>query len=69
MKATKLDARTSTEAHQQAQRVLTRPGLFVLKTEHDPGCPAIRTQRDADCRPPCRPDFYLIDLAGKAVRR
>lgn len=60
MKATRLPV----HSHDEALRYLTqhfRSGLFFLQLAHDDDCPAIRTQHDADCRPPCRPDVYLVE--------
>lgn len=60
MKATKLNATT----HDEAVKALPahfKPGLFVLQIAHDDGCPAIASKRDTDCKPPCKPDFYLIE--------
>lgn len=59
MKAIKLRAKTYTEAAQAAAAHFT-PGVAILQVCHDDGCPAIRTQRDADCAPPCKPDFFLV---------
>jgi hypothetical protein len=39
---------------------LARPGVVILQYAHDDTCPAIASQRDADCCPPCRPDAYLV---------
>lgn len=38
-----------------------RAGVFVLQMLHDDDCPALTTQRDVDCTPPCRPELYLIE--------
>ncbi len=38
-----------------------RPGLFILQLCHDDFCPAIKSQRDSDCKPPCSPDVYLVE--------
>jgi len=61
MNAVRINARTRAEAEQWLLNNI-RPGLFILQQAHDDFCPSIRTQRDADCRPPCKPDFYLIPL-------
>lgn len=39
---------------------LTKPGVMILEYRHDDGCPAIRTQREDDCRPPCRPIVRFV---------
>lgn len=50
----------SPEALAIITRELARPGVVIVQYAHDDGCPAIASQRDADCRPPCRPDAYLV---------
>ena len=61
MKTTKIPARTYDEAVKLIATRFFKPGLHILQLAHDDFCPAIRSQRDADCRPPCHPDFYLIE--------
>ena len=39
-----------------------KPGkVVVFQVCHDDGCPAIASQRDADCKPPCSPDVWLVE--------
>ena len=45
-----------------------RAGLYILQLAHDDGCPAIVSQCDAMCRPPCCPDVYLVDMNNPAKR-
>jgi hypothetical protein len=59
MKAQKLPCRSQAEAARYFAEHFV-PGLHILQIAHDDGCPAMRTQRDADCKPPCKPDFWLI---------
>jgi hypothetical protein len=59
MKAIRISAKTMDEARAAAFK-LGKPGLTIVQMAHDDGCPAIRTHRDADCRPPCRPEFWLV---------
>lgn len=62
MKAIKLPVDSYSAAHIYIMQHLFKPGrLLILQMLHDQGGPAIRSQRDADCRPPCRPDFYAIE--------
>lgn len=61
MKATKLPANPfNPETIAMIARELSRPGLVILQYFHDDYCPALRTQREQDCRPPCHPDVYLV---------
>lgn len=66
MRALRLPVHDRTAADRYLARH-PRPGLFILQMLHDDDCPAIRTKRDADCRAPCCPDFYLIELAAAPV--
>lgn len=59
MKARRLPCHSRDEALTYLKKHFT-PGLHILQMCHDDHCPAIKTQRDADCRPPCHPDFYLV---------
>lgn len=56
------------EAHTQAAE-LARQGLsgaWVVQCLHDPGCRAIHSQNDRDCRKPCAPELYLLSIGAFA---
>ncbi len=60
-------ARDLAAAHRAAARLMTRrglTGLWIVQALHDDGCQAVRSQDDTDCRPPCAPDFVLMDFAA-----
>lgn len=60
MTAIRLNAKSYSEAVKACAQHL-KPGLAILQVCHDDGCPAMTTQRDADCDPKvCKPDFYLV---------
>lgn len=50
------------EAHQAIQRIMKPGGRYIFQHFHDDDCPSIRTHRDIDCSPHCRPDSYLMEL-------
>lgn len=60
MKVTKLPV-TSKPAALEWIRDHRLTGLGILQLLHDDFCPAIQTQRDADCCAPCKPDVYLVE--------
>lgn len=70
MKITKLPC-TSKPAALDWIRDHRLTGLGILQLLHDDNCPAIRTQRDADCAPPCVPDVYLVEpfVASQAEQK
>ena len=58
----------STTPAQIAAMLQGKAGAVVLEHRHEPHCPTIRTQREADCI--CEPDRYLVAPFGlKAVQR
>lgn len=68
MKALRISAHSREEAEQWLREHF-QSGVFVLQQAHDDFCPSVRSQRDADCKPPCKPDFYLISLNNDEGRQ
>ena len=61
-----LEAHTLAEAHAETAQ-LARSGMsgaWVIQALHDDGCRACETQKDADCRAPCQPDFVLMSYTA-----
>jgi hypothetical protein len=62
VKATKLPVATYDSAVVYIAQHLFKPGrVLILQVCHDDWCKAIKTHRDRDCSPDCRPDFYAVE--------
>lgn len=64
---TKIPASTKAEAYRWVYANFST-GMHVVQCFHDDDCWALRTQRDADCSPGCRPDWYLLTFVDDTAR-
>jgi hypothetical protein len=51
---------------QAAQQMRARPGLWILRVEHDSWCRYFKTGDDTQCN--CEPDQHLVNVGDELER-